>query len=94
MIIVMDINESLIVERSNMIGMATYSFGNNLSPVPGGDAVAPQLKRHAVCPFVSRPFEECYCMSTSSLFVESTVEYCGGNFTKCEIYSRNMPHAQ
>ncbi|MBI5100679.1 MAG: hypothetical protein HZB33_02400 [Nitrospirae bacterium] len=45
-----------------------------------------------VCPFVSGPFENCYCRSTSSMFVESTIKFCGGDFEKCEIYCHNKTH--
>ncbi len=44
----------------------------------------------AICPFVLKPFENCYCASTSSLCTEATIHYCGGNFEKCEIYESHV----
>ncbi len=40
------------------------------------------------CPFINKPFEGCYCTSTSSLFTEATINYCGGNFKQCDIYGK------
>jgi len=41
-----------------------------------------------LCPFINKPFEGCYCTSTSSLCTEATINYCGGNFNKCDIYRK------
>lgn len=58
------------------------------------EAVAlPHYSPPVLCPFVSRPFEECYCASTSSMVVESTILFCGGDFQKCEIYCRHKGNA-
>ncbi len=54
------------------------------------EEMTPQLVNRILCPFVRKPLEECYCASTSSLYTEATIHYCGGNFKKCEIYERNM----
>ena len=43
-----------------------------------------------ICPFILKPFENCYCTSTSSLLTEATIHYCGGNYQKCYIYEKNM----
>jgi hypothetical protein len=53
----------------------------------------PHYSPPVLCPFVSRPFEECYCASTSSMVVESTILFCGGDFQKCEIYGRHTKNA-
>jgi len=42
-----------------------------------------------LCPFIRSPFEDCYCASTSSLYTEATIHYCGGNFEHCEIFKKN-----
>ncbi|MBA4373951.1 MAG: hypothetical protein C0402_13965 [Thermodesulfovibrio sp.] len=52
------------------------------------DVILPHYSPPILCPFVSRPFEDCYCASTSSMVVESTILFCGGDFKKCEIYCR------
>ena len=48
-----------------------------------------QNSQSHMCPFVSKPFENCYCTSTSSMVVESTINFCGGNYKQCEIYGKN-----
>lgn len=53
----------------------------------------PHYSPPVLCPFVGRPFEECYCASTSSMVVESTILFCGGDFKKCEIYCRHIGSA-
>jgi hypothetical protein len=44
--------------------------------------------KRVFCPFVNKPFEGCYCTSTSSLYTEATINYCGGNFKQCDIYGK------
>jgi len=53
----------------------------------------PHYSPPVLCPFVSKPFEDCYCASTSSMVVESTILFCGGEFQKCEIYCRHLGNA-
>ena len=42
-----------------------------------------------LCPHIQKPFENCYCTSTSSLYAEATIYYCGGNYKDCEIFAKN-----
>ena len=42
------------------------------------------------CPFISKPFDYCYCASTTSLNVKNVILYCGGNYEACEIYKGAM----
>jgi len=44
--------------------------------------------KSTLCPFVDKPFEGCYCTSTSSLHTEATINFCGGNFKQCDIYGK------
>jgi hypothetical protein len=53
------------------------------------DMALPQHTAPQLCPFVAMPFQDCYCASTSSVDVESTILFCGGEYRKCEIYVRN-----
>lgn len=53
----------------------------------------PRYSPAVLCPFVSRPFEDCYCASTSSTVVEWTILFCGGDFEKCEVYCRHTGNA-
>lgn len=46
------------------------------------------LAKKTVCPFINKPFEGCYCTSTSSLNTEAIINYCGGNFNQCDIYRK------
>jgi len=45
--------------------------------------------RKVLCPNIEKPFDNCYCISTSSLYAEATIYYCGGNYKDCEIYAKN-----
>ncbi len=54
---------------------------------------AVQNSQSRLCPYVSKPFENCYCTSTSSAVVESTINFCGGNYKQCEIYGENVNNA-
>jgi hypothetical protein len=54
-----------------------------------GDAMMTIDVRGGICPLTVKPVEGCYCASTSSIHIEATVYYCGGNFGKCAIYHKN-----
>ncbi len=56
----------------------------------GEEEMSDQNSINSLCPFIKNPFDICYCTSTSSLYVGATINYCGGNFKKCEIYHENM----
>ncbi len=52
-----------------------------------------ELQEHAtrskrLCPFIKRPFDECYCIKLTSQDVEKAVFYCGRHFELCEIYKK------
>ena len=55
-----------------------------------GDRMPDRPANNMLCPFLLKPFEGCYCTSTSSLYTEATIYYCGGNFEKCDIYKKNL----
>lgn len=42
-----------------------------------------------LCPNIHKPFDDCYCASTSSLYAEATIYYCGGSYKDCEIYLKH-----
>ena len=46
-------------------------------------------KNSALCPNIHKPFDNCYCASTSSLYAEATIHYCGGSYKDCEIYAKH-----
>lgn len=50
------------------------------------DIMSNSLVKRTICPFINKPFEGCYCTSTSSLNTEAIINYCGGNFKQCDIY--------
>jgi hypothetical protein len=51
--------------------------------------ISNKITNRTLCPFIRKPFENCFCVSTNSLFSEATIHYCGGHFEKCEIYEKN-----
>ena len=51
--------------------------------------VPDQVGGKVLCPNLDKPFDNCYCISTSSLYAEATIYYCGGNYKDCEIYMKN-----
>jgi len=44
----------------------------------------------AKCPFLRKPFEECYCSHMNSQSTEKMIKFCGGNFEECEIYKKHF----
>ncbi len=59
-----------------------------------GNTVAVGETQGKLCPFIQKPFEECYCTSTSSLYAEATIYFCGGHYRACEIYAKNVKENQ
>lgn len=55
-----------------------------------GNQMTDRPANKMLCPFLLKPFEGCYCTSTSSLYTESTIYYCGGNFEQCDIYKKHL----
>lgn len=43
-----------------------------------------------LCPLVRRPTGNCYCISLSSTAVEAAISFCMGDFSRCEIYRKQM----
>ena len=39
-----------------------------------------------LCPFLSDPFDDCYCAKMSSQDIERAVYLCSKNFESCDIY--------
>ncbi|MBI5640504.1 MAG: hypothetical protein HZA17_08775 [Nitrospirae bacterium] len=52
--------------------------------------VSEKAINRSLCPFIMKPFDGCYCTSTSSLYTEATIFYCGGNYKQCEIYGKKL----
>ncbi len=48
-----------------------------------------EREKGVLCPNIKKPFNDCYCTSTSSLHAEATIYYCGGGYKDCEIYLKN-----
>lgn len=57
--------------------------GSSTAPIMGG-------MQNNICPLIQRPFDDCYCTSTSSLYAEATIYFCGSHYKACEIYVKNM----
>lgn len=43
-----------------------------------------------LCPLVRRPTGDCYCSILSSSTVEAAISFCMGDFSRCEIYRKQM----
>ena len=39
-----------------------------------------------MCPYVSNPSSDCYCVKEGSQDINNAVQYCSNNFEKCAIY--------
>jgi len=39
-----------------------------------------------MCPYVSNPTSDCYCMKEGSQDINNAVKYCSDNFERCSIY--------
>ena len=55
-----------------------------------GDSTPFRTRGRRLCPFVNKPFDECFCSDTGSASAEAAIRVCGGNFEACEIYMRRM----
>ena len=55
----------------------------------GGNFATMSDTQSKLCPFIQKPFDDCYCTSTSSLYAEATIYFCGGHYRACEIYVKN-----
>jgi len=42
------------------------------------------------CPFVKKPFPDCYCFNLTSRNIDTAIVYCGNKFKECEIYKNNF----
>ncbi len=41
------------------------------------------------CPFIHKPFGDCYCANLTSRNIESAIYFCSKYFKQCEIYIKN-----
>ncbi len=41
-----------------------------------------------LCPFVKKPFTDCYCFNLTSRDINSAIHYCSSDFKSCDIYKR------
>ncbi len=39
-----------------------------------------------MCPYVSNPNNDCYCVKEGSQNINNAVKYCSNNFEGCSIY--------
>jgi hypothetical protein len=44
---------------------------------------------NTLCPFVEKPFDDCYVRRLSSYTIKDVVEFCGKNYDACKIYRFN-----
>ncbi len=48
-----------------------------------------QLNINEKCPFVNKPFDNCYCANLTSNTIESALYFCGKHYKQCEFYIKN-----
>jgi hypothetical protein len=53
-------------------------FENNMSGVYG---------EKSFCPYLKKPFDDCYCVKMSSQDIERAIYFCTKDFKTCEIYN-------
>ncbi len=41
------------------------------------------------CPFVKKPFDDCFCANLTSKTVESALYFCNKHYKKCEFFAKN-----
>ncbi|RJQ45294.1 MAG: hypothetical protein C4538_08690 [Nitrospiraceae bacterium] len=46
-------------------------------------------KNRKLCPFLTEPFENCYCVKLDSQDIERAITLCSFNFELCEIYKEH-----
>jgi hypothetical protein len=46
------------------------------------------------CPFLRKPYNECYSIKLTSQSILSVMRYCIKDFTKCKIYKKNIQDAE
>ncbi len=73
--------------------MITHEINRNLTngkeKRDGGAIATMNGTQSKLCPFIQEPYDDCYCTSTSSLYAEATIYFCGGHYRACEIYVKN-----
>ncbi|UCE79383.1 MAG: hypothetical protein JSV13_01760 [Nitrospiraceae bacterium] len=42
-----------------------------------------------ICPFVEKPFDNCFVNRLSSYTIRDVVAFCGKDYEACEIYLKN-----
>ncbi len=47
------------------------------------------LKKFKVCPLVSNPRRDCYCLDMTSRNIEKVLRYCSGDYEQCLIYIKS-----
>lgn len=52
-----------------------------------GTMTIPEKKSEAtICPFMGKPFANCYCVRTESIYISKVLSLCGRNYECCDIY--------
>jgi len=61
------------------------------TPKTACNANAPAADRSIglLCPYITKPFSDCYCFQISSQKIPLALTFCGGNHQQCEIFQRH-----
>jgi hypothetical protein len=57
----------------------------------GKSALSGNSKTTRHCPFLKKPFADCFCLDMDSQKTFGVLDYCQANFENCEIYQRIIP---
>jgi len=42
-----------------------------------------------ICPFMNKPFADCYCLRSGQFYIDNVLTLCGANYESCKIYLAN-----
>lgn len=42
-----------------------------------------------LCPYITQPFNDCYCYRITSQKILLALTHCGGNYRQCKIFQRH-----
>lgn len=45
--------------------------------------------KRKLCPYISNPFSDCYCVNITSDKIPNAVMLCGGSYAICKVFLRN-----
>lgn len=71
--------------------MASVSPDRNFIDTP---SVLFPDRQTGICPFVTKPFCECYCFAINSFKIPLVLHLCGKNYRECSLYKQHASDKQ